>query len=596
MILDDLRLDEVAGGLVRSARLRWADSEFRLELVAPAQLASPRAEDASAWVPLCLLVAMRHGEDLTVDGEVSPQLLRTLDEVQDMFSIFEPSLNRVVLEAPNGVVPRTHGSHVACCISRGVDSTFAAARGRSVEGPIDLLLFVDGFDARHGEATRAGEIREAGAIADKLGLDLAVVKTNVRELTDPLFDWEDAFGVVLAGAAHALGGGVRRLVIPSSDGPHTIGPSGSNPMVDPLLSTEAVAIEHASTAYDRVRKVRWITEHRPDLLAHLKTCPREDRVDNCCQCGKCLLTMACLEVAGALDRATSFPEPLDAAHLRDAMAPYLKPRADWAEVADAIEAHPEVDPAVRDGVFELIARHSRDLMLTVPPARTSMRSHHKRALMRLVREGRMTTLTDPALGLVRVVDRRGGRHVYGAGTIPPGEVAGELGALPGVARDGDVRVWLTDEGRLVTDVYGIPAVRAGVLARARWALAPLGWRRTEGFASRARLVLRRALSTVMYEPLGAVAPQQGRRVGVLHGDGGEDRVPLYAAHHPITGDQLLSTYEWEPVDFGYREVVHLGFIEARSPLTARLGTVAIDLPWAARRGLHVRVGPPVPPR
>jgi hypothetical protein len=39
-------------------------------------------------------------------------------------------------------------------------------------------------------------------------------------------------------------------------------------------------------------------------------------IENCCRCPKCLRTMATLEMAGALSKYRTFPEPLDRKRMR----------------------------------------------------------------------------------------------------------------------------------------------------------------------------------------------------------------------------------------------------------------------------------------
>ena len=58
---------------------------------------------------------------------------------------------------------------------------------------------------------RAEEIRRAGVAAERLGLPLAVVETNLRELSDPLGScWEDYLAAAMGFVAHALAGGLGR--------------------------------------------------------------------------------------------------------------------------------------------------------------------------------------------------------------------------------------------------------------------------------------------------------------------------------------------------------------------------------------------------
>ena len=124
----------------------------------------------------------------------------------------------------------------------------------------------------------------------------------MRELTDPIVrDWADVVGAGLAFLATSTAGGFGHVVIPSSDGPTTVAPVGTSPMLDPLFSTAEVEVVHDAPG-TRPAKVAWLARERPELLPLLKVCFREDRPDNCGRCSKCLLTMLALEAVGSLGR------------------------------------------------------------------------------------------------------------------------------------------------------------------------------------------------------------------------------------------------------------------------------------------------------
>src|SRR5437763_63140 len=80
----------------------------------------------------------------------------------------------------------------------------------------------------------AEDHRLAGQVADRVGLPLLTAFTNVRTMADPIVDWADLFGAGLSSVAHCLGGGVGRVVIPSSADYVSQGPCGSHPLLDPL--------------------------------------------------------------------------------------------------------------------------------------------------------------------------------------------------------------------------------------------------------------------------------------------------------------------------------------------------------------------------
>ena len=180
--------------------------------------------------------------------------------------------------------------------------------------------------------------------------------------------------------------------------------------------------------------------------------------------------------------------------------------------------------------------------------------------------------------------------VLGQHLLVPGQFVGELGAAADAPPPDPVAVWLSADGRrLETERAPAPA-RPRAARLARWTLAPLTWRdsglamsgRARAAAWRARRLLggRRAV--------GPWAAPTRDAPAYLHRDSREDRLALYASVHPVTGDQLLSTSEWEGSDMGYVETVRLGYVDAVAPVTGRLGTGRPRLPWASRLGQAAR--------
>jgi hypothetical protein len=83
----------------------------------------------------------------------------------------------------------------------------------------------------------------------------------------------------------------------------------------------------------------------------------------------------------------------------------------------------------------------------------------------------------------------------------------------------------------------------------------------------------------------------GRRLlGHLHAAPGAGRVELFAAAHPVLDDQFITHHRIEATDMGYEQVVSLGFIGARAPVTGALGGRGVAIPWASRFGLRARPG------
>jgi len=290
-------------------RVAWAGGEQRLSVGGPPELLL-EGDDLSAFVPIALLLAMRRREPLEIDGPVSERLLATLPETQEILSAWTPTLHRVPVRA-RALAPALPPAPLrASCFSRGVDATYSATRPRPPGEEVTQLVYCEGFDPSYTPASRDARIAAARAAAERIGLPLAVATTNMPELIDHVVDFEDAYGAALAMAGLALGGGIGVLGIPSSRGYGGLLPAGSHPLLDPRWSTERTAIEH-DTPVERIDKVQWLVDNRPDLIDGLHVCYEIDSAENCGRCLKCLNTALLLEIAGGLHRSSSLGPELD---------------------------------------------------------------------------------------------------------------------------------------------------------------------------------------------------------------------------------------------------------------------------------------------
>lgn len=151
-------------------------------------------------------------------------------------------------------------------------------------------------------------------------------------------------------------------------------------------------------------------------------------------------------------------------------------------------------------------------------------------------------------------------------------------------------VWLVGDSALVTERHTATPGGFSLRGSARWALSPLAWRD----AARAPRLAAQTLRRIGQATMGLVGRRSGRPaapagtpVGYLYGAGGLGRVALYAAMRPVTGDQLLTPWPMEAAKLGYGDVVLLGHLSARAPLTGRplaSWLRSVPLPWAWRFG------------
>lgn len=357
MIVDSLRVVERHDQIERSARVRWRDVESRLRVTGPADHVIA-ADDASPWLPATLLAAMHLHEDLTLDGPVSPRLLRRSALAQSAYRAWNPELRVPRVEAAAEAAPPAAGHGVASFYSRGVDSTYSATAARVEPAPLDRLVYCSTLELIHDERVRAEELRLAREAAARIGLPLVAVETNVRELFYPWLSWGDAHGGALAFIALSLAGGLRHAVVPSSDSYASLSPHGSSPLLDPLFSTETLELEHDSIELGRLGKVRRLTEERPELLPYLKVCFMENRPDNCGRCGKCLWTMACLSAVDALPQATGFPAEIDVRAIARIRRAPLSDRIAWLEVLTELDARGD-RPALARAIRIALRRSAR---------------------------------------------------------------------------------------------------------------------------------------------------------------------------------------------------------------------------------------------
>jgi hypothetical protein len=271
----------------------------------PADLRPAITRSADPFMAAAVFVAMHNGGRLTVHGDLSPSLLRNLEEFQSAWVAWRPEVYHrfeVVAERECEAAPAQTAAAVMP-FSSGVDSCFTAWRhrtGRVGRRRCDVRagILVHGFDIPLAKAADYdGAAVGAKRLLASIGMDLIPMATNFRELKG---DWDDVHGAALASCLLLLQRGYRSGLIASSFGyTYLVFPYGSNPMTDGMFSSNAFPIVHDGAEIHRFEKSRALLEW-PEVAKYLRVCWQGEKLDrNCCRCQKCVSNMFYFRMVGA---------------------------------------------------------------------------------------------------------------------------------------------------------------------------------------------------------------------------------------------------------------------------------------------------------
>lgn len=342
-------------------------SSFRLEISWPASLGVAPSTRIDPFAAALLIPAMALGEDLELQGPLSPSLRQNLERAIELLVGWNEAnefgrLHAVRLhaerleEAPAGQ-PR-HGLF----FTGGVDSFHALLELDRAGNRPDALIFIHGFDIPlQRRALFAAIQRRLAGAARQEGFELTAVSTNLRQLTDPIVSWELEHGAGLAFAGLALGGGFSRCTIASADAYVDGAPYGTHASLDPLWSREGLRFETVGAGKKRSEKLAELAAAGPFVREHLRVCYlNRGGAYNCGHCPKCVRTMVQLHSLSLLGRFPALPQSIDVADLEPMIEPprrlflwhdavaLLRRSGDRPELTAAVERLIRRSEAVRD--------------------------------------------------------------------------------------------------------------------------------------------------------------------------------------------------------------------------------------------------------
>ena len=359
----------------------------------------PATAPADAALAACLMPAMRHGGTLAMAEPVSPRLLRGAREYEAIqrawsqgWKIGAGPLRELDLQVPAGEPRRKQPTgRVAAFFSGGVDS-FALLDS---EPDVTDAIFVRGADILSGlphQANLADEVEpRLRQAASELGLELHVIETNVRELSDPLAPWEAYFACPLIAVALLLEPLFDRVLIAGDTDYATqlLIDYGAIWNVERLWSTEALEICDWGGRLNREQRHRLVVDD-PVAQRTLRVCwQNRGGAYNCGRCQKCSRSMLSFEAWGVRERMLTFPPELDLEAVAALEIHQMIEVVEWEDTLETVRAagrrdlERAVEPIVASGKRALgLPAGYRTRAGALPPLRPTLRSRLAQSLAR----------------------------------------------------------------------------------------------------------------------------------------------------------------------------------------------------------------------
>ena len=310
-----------------------------VQRVMPGDVAVP---DASVLplVPAALVLACRLSQDLRVEEPLPPAIhdgARRVAALLHAWYGWRPAELIAPLATETVRPPWAHRRRGrGVLFTRGVDSwgtLFDLLDGPARDRPTHLIT-VDN-EIHLDPALRDDQIAQTQAVADRLGLPLITVATDVRAVIDPHTDWgTDTHGSVLAGIALLLRRALSEVVISPTHWTPLLRPWGSHPDLEPSWSIPGLRVVHHPGDEPRWQRTQRIMA-KPVAAETLQVCWQGTSDRNCGRCEKCLRLMTSLELLGIMERSSGrFDVPFDPERIVPGLSVSPHP---WCDTMDHLD-------------------------------------------------------------------------------------------------------------------------------------------------------------------------------------------------------------------------------------------------------------------
>jgi hypothetical protein len=345
MKIENFKSEKRANRQWIAATVRWEDcdhEDYEVYFETDEKFAEDFDSNPHAALSAYLIPALRHGEErIFIEAEVCPEFKDGANTAMSWMSHWFYGENRkpVRIEAKtrSKIPTPQRSSRAGLLFSGGIDSMASLRRNRlnfplEHPGSIKDGIFAYGFDVRFEEnfdemvGSLSDIVEETGITLipfssnlfshyQKLDLDLLVKHPGV---------WAYQYqGGALAGAAHLFTNRLDVVKIACTYDITNLRPFGNHPLIEPNFSSHDMQIRHDGITLSRLDKVKLIAGWDAGLQS-IRVCnqlfvwdsesksyrernPIKPGELNCGQCWKCVATMLALLVAGALHKASTFP-------------------------------------------------------------------------------------------------------------------------------------------------------------------------------------------------------------------------------------------------------------------------------------------------
>jgi hypothetical protein len=303
-------------------------------------------------LPAALPLAMALGCEVQFEPSISPLLLQSVLTIQNIFTAFTSNRwKRVDVAAQPGPASAQRNQNVGLFFSGGVDSLYSLIKNQD---SITHLVLVHGFDIRlHQTELFSLTEKAAQRVAAHFGKELIVVRTNLRDFSNPHADWGMYHGAALAMVGLALSPVLGKCIIASTNTYNDLPSRGSHPLLDPLWSSEAMSFVHDGLEANRIQKLALIAGNEA-AMSVLRVCWSSEREYNCGRCEKCLRTMAALLALGKLHACPTLPQRVDPALIRRVV---LNSDPIVAELWMEFENEASLPPEVRKAIARILSNY-----------------------------------------------------------------------------------------------------------------------------------------------------------------------------------------------------------------------------------------------